>query len=176
VKAFLKEKQWRKIVQLVAKWRTTLPEDVRRKIIIRLIDGADDLRVRVVTFAGEPGTGLSGGQQQRLCIARAIAVDPEVILMDEPCSALDPIATARIEELIDDLKQSYTIVIVTHFKCVSVSGSYQRHPICIALPVCKGQEILVVTLRIYCYDTVTSVNKTFVTDIPVWVQHTFWLI
>lgn len=62
----------------------------------------------------EPGTGLSGGQQQRLCIARAIAVRPEVILMDEPCSALDPIATARIEELIDDLRQNYTIAIVTH--------------------------------------------------------------
>jgi phosphate transport system ATP-binding protein len=63
---------------------------------------------------GEPGTSLSGGQQQRLCIARAIAVQPEVILMDEPCSALDPIATARIEELIDELRQNYTIVIVTH--------------------------------------------------------------
>jgi phosphate transport system ATP-binding protein len=62
----------------------------------------------------EPGTGLSGGQQQRLCIARAIAVNPEVILMDEPASALDPIATARIEELIDELRQNYTIVIVTH--------------------------------------------------------------
>lgn len=62
----------------------------------------------------QPGTGLSGGQQQRLCIARAIAVSPEVILMDEPCSALDPIATARIEELIDDLKERFTIVIVTH--------------------------------------------------------------
>jgi phosphate transport system ATP-binding protein len=62
----------------------------------------------------QPGTGLSGGQQQRLCIARAIAVEPEVILMDEPCSALDPIATARIEELIDELRQNYTIVIVTH--------------------------------------------------------------
>jgi phosphate transport system ATP-binding protein len=62
----------------------------------------------------EPGTGLSGGQQQRLCIARAIAVNPEVILMDEPCSALDPIATARIEELIDELRENYTIVIVTH--------------------------------------------------------------
>ncbi len=62
----------------------------------------------------EPGTGLSGGQQQRLCIARAIAVNPEVILMDEPCSALDPIATARIEELIDELKAKFTIVIVTH--------------------------------------------------------------
>ncbi len=62
----------------------------------------------------EPGTGLSGGQQQRLCIARAIAVKPEVILMDEPCSALDPIATARIEELMDELKKNYTIVIVTH--------------------------------------------------------------
>ena len=63
---------------------------------------------------GEPGTGLSGGQQQRLCIARAIAINPEVILMDEPCSALDPIATARIEELIDELSVKYTIVIVTH--------------------------------------------------------------
>jgi phosphate transport system ATP-binding protein len=62
----------------------------------------------------EPGTGLSGGQQQRLCIARAIAVSPEVILMDEPCSALDPIATAKIEELIDELRQNYTIIIVTH--------------------------------------------------------------
>jgi phosphate transport system ATP-binding protein len=62
----------------------------------------------------QPGTGLSGGQQQRLCIARAIAINPEVILMDEPASALDPIATARIEELIDELRQNYTIVIVTH--------------------------------------------------------------
>ncbi len=60
------------------------------------------------------GTGLSGGQQQRLCIARAIAVSPEVILMDEPCSALDPIATARIEELIDELRENFTIIIVTH--------------------------------------------------------------
>ncbi len=62
----------------------------------------------------QPGTGLSGGQQQRLCIARAIAVSPEVILMDEPCSALDPIATAKIEDLIDELREQYTIVIVTH--------------------------------------------------------------
>jgi len=62
----------------------------------------------------EPGTGLSGGQQQRLCIARAIAVSPEVIRMDVSCSALDPIATARVEELIDELRQNYTIVIVTH--------------------------------------------------------------
>ncbi|MGB3378101.1 MAG: phosphate ABC transporter ATP-binding protein PstB [Allopontixanthobacter sediminis] len=62
----------------------------------------------------DSGTALSGGQQQRLCIARAIAVDPEVILMDEPCSALDPIATAKIEELIDELNGSYAIVIVTH--------------------------------------------------------------
>ena len=62
----------------------------------------------------QPGTSLSGGQQQRLCIARAIAVNPEVILMDEPCSALDPIATARIEELIDELRQNYCIIIVTH--------------------------------------------------------------
>ncbi|MBX9777519.1 MAG: phosphate ABC transporter ATP-binding protein PstB [Xanthobacteraceae bacterium] len=63
---------------------------------------------------GDSGTGLSGGQQQRLCIARAIAVSPEVILMDEPCSALDPIATAKIEELMDELRENYTIVIVTH--------------------------------------------------------------
>ena len=62
----------------------------------------------------QPGTGLSGGQQQRLCIARAIAVSPEVILMDEPCSALDPIATAKIEELIEELSQNFTIAIVTH--------------------------------------------------------------
>ena len=62
----------------------------------------------------QPGTGLSGGQQQRLCIARAIAIRPEVILMDEPCSALDPIATATIEDLITELKAQYTIVIVTH--------------------------------------------------------------
>jgi phosphate transport system ATP-binding protein len=63
---------------------------------------------------GKPGIGLSGGQQQRLCIARTIAVEPDVILMDEPCSALDPIATLKVEELIDQLKQRYTIVIVTH--------------------------------------------------------------
>lgn len=62
----------------------------------------------------QPGTALSGGQQQRLCIARALAVEPEVILMDEPCSALDPIATAKIEELIDELRNTFTIVIVTH--------------------------------------------------------------
>jgi phosphate transport system ATP-binding protein len=62
----------------------------------------------------EAGTGLSGGQQQRLCIARAVAVNPEVILMDEPCSALDPIATAKIEELIDELRQNFCIIIVTH--------------------------------------------------------------
>ena len=62
----------------------------------------------------KPGTGLSGGQQQRLCIARSLAVEPDVLLMDEPCSALDPIATARIEDLIRELKETYTIVIVTH--------------------------------------------------------------
>jgi len=62
----------------------------------------------------ESGTGLSGGQQQRLCIARAVATEPEVLLMDEPCSALDPIATAQVEELIDELKQNFSVVIVTH--------------------------------------------------------------
>ena len=61
-----------------------------------------------------PGTGLSGGQQQRLCIARAVATEPEVLLMDEPCSALDPIATAQVEELIEELRESYSVVIVTH--------------------------------------------------------------
>jgi len=70
----------------------------------------DEVKDRLETA----GTSLSGGQQQRLCIARAIAVEPEVILMDEPCSALDPIATAKIEELIDELKENYTIIIVTH--------------------------------------------------------------
>ena len=62
----------------------------------------------------EPGTGISGGQQQRLCIARAIATNPDVILMDEPCSALDPIATAKVEELMQELKKNYTIIVVTH--------------------------------------------------------------
>jgi len=84
----------------------------------------DELVEKSLTSAGlftevkdrlhDSATGLSGGQQQRLCIARTIAVNPEIILMDEPCSALDPIATARIEELIDELREKFTIVIVTH--------------------------------------------------------------
>jgi phosphate transport system ATP-binding protein len=68
----------------------------------------------VKDILGRAGTGLSGGQQQRLCIARSLALEPEVLLMDEPCSALDPIATARVEELIHELRKAYTIVIVTH--------------------------------------------------------------
>ncbi len=73
-----------------------------------------DLWREVADRLDKPGTGLSGGQQQRLCIARAIAISPEIILMDEPCSALDPIATAAIEELIDELRKQYSICIVTH--------------------------------------------------------------
>ena len=87
--------------------------DQRDAIVLRSLDRAgllDEVKDRLRA----PGTSLSGGQQQRLCIARAFAVEPEVILMDEPCSALDPIATARIEELITELKEHYTIVIVTH--------------------------------------------------------------
>ncbi len=88
--------------------KTELDEIVERSL--RRAGLWDEVKDRLT----DSGTTLSGGQQQRLCIARAIAVDPEVILMDEPCSALDPIATARIEELIDELKGRYAIVIVTH--------------------------------------------------------------
>ena len=77
---------------------------------LRAVGMWDEVKDRL----GEPGTDLSGGQQQRLCIARAIATNPEVLLMDEPCSALDPIATALIEELIDELRERFTIVIITH--------------------------------------------------------------
>lgn len=83
------------------------------EIVVQSLERAglwDEVKDRLT----QPGTGLSGGQQQRLCIARTIAVSPEVILMDEPCSALDPIATARIEELIHELTSEFTIVIVTH--------------------------------------------------------------
>jgi phosphate transport system ATP-binding protein len=86
--------------------------DLRERVEKSLIGAGlwDEVKDRL----GQPGVGLSGGQQQRLCIARTIAVEPDVILMDEPCSALDPIATLKIEDLIQDLKQRYTIVIVTH--------------------------------------------------------------
>ena len=83
------------------------------EVVFRSLERAGLLK-EVQDRLDEPGTGLSGGQQQRLCIARTIAVNPEVILMDEPCSALDPIATARIEDLIDELSTDYAIVIVTH--------------------------------------------------------------
>ena len=82
-------------------------------IVISSLEKAGLLK-EVKDRLNEPGTGLSGGQQQRLCIARAVAVNPEIILMDEPCSALDPIATAKVEELIDELRENYCIIIVTH--------------------------------------------------------------
>ncbi|KRE97243.1 hypothetical protein ASG76_00480 [Nocardioides sp. Soil774] len=82
-------------------------------IVERSLKGAN-LWNEVKDRLGKPGMGLSGGQQQRLCIARAIAVEPQVLLMDEPCSALDPISTSAIEDLIHELKSDYTIVIVTH--------------------------------------------------------------
>jgi phosphate transport system ATP-binding protein len=86
--------------------------DLRERVERSLVGAGlwDEVKDRL----GQPGVGLSGGQQQRLCIARTIAVEPDVILMDEPCSALDPIATLKIEDLIQDLKERYTIVIVTH--------------------------------------------------------------
>ncbi len=87
---------------------TNLRERVHRAL--RAVGLWDEVKNRL----DRPGIGLSGGQQQRLCIARTIAVEPEVILMDEPCSALDPVATLKVEELIDELKARYTIVIVTH--------------------------------------------------------------
>jgi phosphate transport system ATP-binding protein len=92
----------------LARTKTDLEE-----IVINSLEKAGLLK-EVKDRIHEPGTGLSGGQQQRLCIARAIAVNPELILMDEPCSALDPIATAKVEELIDELKENYCIIIVTH--------------------------------------------------------------
>jgi phosphate transport system ATP-binding protein len=82
-------------------------------IVERSLRGAN-LWNEVKDRLGKPGMGLSGGQQQRLCIARAIAVEPQVLLMDEPCSALDPISTAAVEDLIHELKSEYTIVVVTH--------------------------------------------------------------
>ena len=90
-----------------------LQRDESERVVEEALQGAalwDEVKDRL----GNPATGLSGGQQQRLCIARALAVSPDVLLMDEPCSALDPIATARVEDLIQSLKERYTIAIVTH--------------------------------------------------------------
>jgi phosphate transport system ATP-binding protein len=90
----------------------TKPPDLRDRVhrALKAVGLWDEVKDRL----GSPGISLSGGQQQRLCIARTVAVEPEVILMDEPCSALDPVATLKVEELIDELKERYTIVIVTH--------------------------------------------------------------
>ena len=90
-----------------------MPKAHKDEIVERSLRGAN-LWNEVKDRLGSPGNGLSGGQQQRLCIARAIAIQPEVLLMDEPCSALDPISTLAIEDLIQELKENYTVVIVTH--------------------------------------------------------------
>jgi phosphate transport system ATP-binding protein len=90
-----------------------MPKSEAEGIVERSLRGAN-LWEEVKDRLSKPGMGLSGGQQQRLCIARAIAVRPQVLLMDEPCSALDPISTSAIEDLIHELKSDYTIVIVTH--------------------------------------------------------------
>ena len=95
------------------KLHTSMNKSDMDDVVEKALRGAA-LWEEVKDMLNKPGTALSGGQQQRLCIARALAVEPEVILMDEPCSALDPIATAKIEELIDELKKKFTIVIVTH--------------------------------------------------------------
>ncbi|NYF09793.1 phosphate transport system ATP-binding protein [Leifsonia sp. AK011] len=92
---------------------TRMSKSVGDELVEKSLKGAN-LWNEVKDRLDKPGSGLSGGQQQRLCIARAIAVEPEVILMDEPCSALDPISTLAIEDLIEELKSDYTIVIVTH--------------------------------------------------------------
>ena len=106
----------------------------------------------------EPGTSLSGGQQQRLCIARAIAVSPEVILMDEPCSALDPIATAVIEELIDELAKNFTIVIVTHSmqQAARVSQQTAFFHMGNLLEVGKTEEIFSMPKQVKTQDYITG--------------------
>ena len=106
----------------------------------------------------EPGTGLSGGQQQRLCIARAIAVSPEVILMDEPCSALDPIATARVEQLIHELRDQFTIVIVTHSmqQAARVSDKTAYFHLGMLIEVGKTKEIFMNPVHELTQDYITG--------------------
>src|SRR6201995_4864358 len=99
-------------------------KDATDELVEQSLRGAN-LWNEVKDRLGKPGSGLSGGQQQRLCIARAIAVQPDVLLMDEPCSALDPISTLAIEDLINELKTGYTIVIVTHNKEQASRGADQ---------------------------------------------------
>lgn len=119
-------------------------KDELEEIVITSLEKAG-LYTEVKDRLQDPGTGLSGGQQQRLCIARAIAVSPEVILMDEPCSALDPIATAKIEELMDELRRTFCIVIVTHSMQQAARVSQQAAFFHLGVLVEKGETSQIFT-------------------------------